>query len=247
MTKNNNVRKVDFSEKTKTDYNVLGKKQPNSLTKMGVVIIAIVVAVGAAFMVVDGGVDRGGIAVKPSSPQLVQTSQGIKRVKLENPFSEIKQELDVDTAYKLTNVQRVTFDPAMSSIDEPAKDYLGELFSVTDFLVVERMQNHNQLTQMHRLKNPENYTKAIMYLEGMQVPSELSEVHGLILAAVKEQAAYFDLMNKTQAPFNPMNPYVQTSNQKLVTAYQLLLKMYGREPAHNLRSFEEHLCALDFI
>ena len=185
--------------------------------------------------------------VAAAKPRIITPPPIAKKIVLESPFPEVKQLYSIDTSYSLTNVERIPFDESKSKLGDAEKKYFSQVFSVTDFLVHERV--YNQIIQRSKPDgySTENYTKAISYLENMDVPEDLKASHEKILGAVKEQKEYFDLMLKTKSQFNANSPFVQTSNKKLISAYQDFIRMFPNEEATNLRSFEKHLCALDFI
>ena len=59
MEQNNNVRKIDFTEQTKSQYNIIGKDNKSPKFNSLVVIIGLLVIGLAVATLFDNGVDRG--------------------------------------------------------------------------------------------------------------------------------------------------------------------------------------------
>ena len=162
------------------------------------------------------------------------------------PPSYNLESLDISTAYNLTNVEKVDFSGSRSNLQQNEIAYFNSLFAITDSLVIERVKNQ-LLLQQNKDIDLTNYNLALYKLENLNAPQNLQEPHAKIISAVKDQIQYFELLRKTKGTFNASNPYVQTSNNSLISAYQIMANTFKNEEARNIYSFEKHLCALDFI
>ena len=181
------------------------------------------------------------ISPLPEPPVRIKTEDPYK-----NPFPEIKQHIGIETAYAITNVQRVAYTKESSRLPANISDYLSELFNVTDFLVIERMQNQRLLTAKKPL-HLKAYDLAVAKLKSMTAPQQLTEAHALIVSAIINQKTYFELMQQTGEKFSADHVLVQTSSKQLIKAWKIMGRELKTEEKRNLFSFEKHLCALDFI
>lgn len=136
-------------------------------------------------------------------------------------------------AYRAVPHRQTPYDPNNSNQSPIIARYFGLLFSSTDLALIERIEG---------LKNnyrPDLYRARITELENIEVPTGATESHALILSAIKEHDRFFSGGKKD-------SNLVRQSHQKLLKAYNIILKNYP-DNAHNQQAYFDHLCALDFI
>ncbi len=94
-------------------------------------------------------------------------------------------------------------------------------------------------------------------LEALNPPERIIPAVNLITTALQEQRSYLREWDQATAKRQPF-PYVlhrggnlhslvRSSSNKLLQAYNHLMKSYPKESPHNRQAFFDHLCALDFI
>jgi hypothetical protein len=94
-------------------------------------------------------------------------------------------------------------------------------------------------------------------LQGMTVPSRLAHVHQLVVGAIQTQQKFYAEWQATKEqgrPFQPRlvgggagHPLIQSSSQKLHSAYDELMQLYPEASWRNKDAFFDYLCALDFV
>lgn len=173
------------------------------------------------------------------------------------------KELPVQTIYGLIGKTYTDFDPLKSDLSPGEAAYLDALFEITDEGVRARVMMMQAFrTVEYHTYYKEKYVPAIekimVALSALDAPNdELAEVERLVSAALMEQYQFIaNLVKKykTQKAAAHIDwhaefktEHVQKAHTSLLRAYSILKGMYYYEDTHNLKSFYEHLCALDFI
>ncbi len=177
-----------------------------------------------------------------------------------SPISAHAEGMSVAQAYKALRHQQTTFDRSVAQMSAEDAKYLDHLFFVTDMAFRERMMMLSYFKSKKDARYIEKYNKEIGNLlasfEFIQPPTRtLQKVQDIVLSAITDQRSFFNEWHKargTQKYNNLMSNYardskVQSSHKKLIKAYGVLKATYPREGRHNMQSFFDHLCALDFI
>ena len=173
------------------------------------------------------------LAVLPFSPALSD--------RMAEP--QLSQSMTVDEAYKAIPHGKTRFDASAASMDVAEKAFLDTFFGLSDLAVAERVGTQVALSQKRPIAA--NYDEILRRLEALNVPTKLAAAHRLVTDAVKEQRQYLDTQ-KGGGAFDANAPLVESSHQKLIQAYNELMRLYPSENAHNKQAFFDHLCALDF-
>ena len=89
-------------------------------------------------------------------------------------------------------------------------------------------------------------------LEQLPVPGRLRSVHKLITASIGQQSDYFNDWALRSAAgehfsFSIADNRVAAVHRDLITAYNLLIRLYPQAGRVNRSAFYNNLCALDFI
>jgi hypothetical protein len=155
----------------------------------------------------------------------------------------LNQSMTVDEAYKAIPHNKTRFDASAAGMDEVEKTFLDTFFGLSDLAVAERVGTQVALSAKHPAAA--NYDEILRRLESLDVPPKLAGAHRLVTDAVREQRQYLDTLKGGEA-FDVSAPLVESSHQKLVQAYNELMRLYPSENGHNRQAFFDHLCALDF-
>ena len=157
----------------------------------------------------------------------------------------------VEDAFQHIHVNRVVFKSNLSVMITQEKDFLEKLFQLVDFAVLERVKI---MTKLQAYKNVDeniysfNTTEAL--IQQLEVPDRLKAIHQLVMQGIKEQQQFINTWRQEVKAGRQVDiashPLVQSSSQKLRTAYQDLLDLYPEENKHNRSAFYSYLCALDF-
>lgn len=236
-------RAVDKAKKLES-----GKQEQASNAKAFLILAAFLASIAASFLINEISFSDI-LKDNPPAPEREHREHPIQNQQTDiyqNPFPEIEQKIPLNMAYEMTNVERVIYSKEKSKLSPAESDYLSQLFRITDFLVIERIQNENKL----RNKEPLNlaaYDLADAKLQQMQVPEKAKHIHVLIKNAILNQKYYYQVRQNTGEEFDVASPYVQSAHQHLLTAWDFLKKNFPDENKDNIRSFEKHLCAMDFI
>jgi hypothetical protein len=156
---------------------------------------------------------------------------------------QIRQSMTVDEAYKAIPHKQTRFDAGAAGMEAREKEFLDALFGLTDIAVAERVEAQIALST-HKTP-PSNYDEILRRFQSLPVPEKMTEAHRLVTEAVREQRQYLDTL-KGGGTFDANAPLVESSHQKLIQAYNELMRLYPSENAHNKQAFFDHLCALDF-
>ncbi|TAL38779.1 MAG: hypothetical protein EPN97_03490 [Alphaproteobacteria bacterium] len=157
--------------------------------------------------------------------------------------SPLKQAMTVDEAYKAIPHNKTRFDASAAGMVQEEKAFLDTFFELSDLAVAERVGT--QISLSSGKPTAANYDVILRRLQSLNVPPKLAEAHRLVTEAVKEQREYLDAL-KGGGAFDANAPLVESSHQKLVQAYNELMRLYPSENTHNKQAFFDHLCALDF-
>ena len=158
--------------------------------------------------------------------------------------------LSVSDAYQAIPHARTPFDAALAQMTDAEREYLNQLFWITDLGVTQRVQTQMWLQSAGRSgAHHDNYPILLAQLDMLDVPDSLRDVHQLITAAITLQQRYLEQWDRAGvgAHFDASDALVRQSHGKLIKAYQVLMGRFDTEQAHNQRAFYDHLCALDFI
>ncbi|MEZ0225459.1 MAG: hypothetical protein ACAH83_12960 [Alphaproteobacteria bacterium] len=158
---------------------------------------------------------------------------------------QISQAMTVDDAYKAIPHKKTRFDASAASAEMGAaeKAFLDTFFGLSDLAVAERVGTQVALSE--KRATAAHYDEILHRLESLSVPPQLAAAHRLVTDAVKEQRQYLDTL-KGGGAFDANAPLVESSHQKLIQAYNELMRLYPSENEHNRQAFFDHLCALDF-
>jgi hypothetical protein len=151
--------------------------------------------------------------------------------------------LGIKEAYKAIPHAQTPFHVLQSNMSDTEARYVSRLLSLSELAMVERVE---------AMKNgPENahYERDIAdilkQLSSLETPQKLRAVYDHIYQAIQQQRSYFTLHNSRDK--KQQKQLIQGSHHHLITAYNMLMKLYPNESKHNQRAFFDYLCALDFI
>lgn len=169
-------------------------------------------------------------------------------------------EMTIDEAYKALNHKRTQFSTNNARMSAEESQYLDHVFFVTDLAFRERMVMLSYVQAGKSAYYIDTYNEQIENLlssfEMIKAPNKaLKQIEGLILAAIREQQAFFNEWHEAKGTSYytslsknyTSHKLVQASHHKLLQAYGLLKRKYSSEASHNQQSFYDHLCVLDFI
>lgn len=157
---------------------------------------------------------------------------------------ELRQEMGLADAYRLTNVKQQTFDLASADMIEAEKRYLSDMFKVTDLAVIERVGTQEALRR--RDKTADNYSIILSKFDALSPPDKLRTIHQQIRNAIALERDYIDGLRRGLR-FDAQSDTVQTVHRTLLWVYAELQRLYPNEDARIREAFYAHLCALDFI
>lgn len=168
--------------------------------------------------------------------------------------------LSVDEAYKAIPHQQTPYNSQISKLPHPTKLFLNSLFEITDLAVVARVEHLTTLYYYKGRGDTGNFSynrtidTLIRRLQNLKPPAAFKKPHGFVLNALKEQKAFFGKWASASSTGKRAlrksyrtHPLVQSSHQKLIAAYNELMRLFPKETKHNKQAFFDHLCALDFI
>lgn len=158
--------------------------------------------------------------------------------------NELRQDMVLAEAYRLTNVKQRTFDLASADMIEAEKRYLAAMFAVTDLAVIERVATQEALR--HRDKAADNYGVILSKFDALSPPEKLRSLHQQLRNAIALERNYLDGLRRGLR-FDAQSETVQEVHRTLLWAYAELQRLYPNEDARIREAFYAHLCALDFI
>jgi len=170
--------------------------------------------------------------------------------------------MSVNDAYRAIPHRQTTYQVSSSSISPKGTGLLDRLFRIVDRAVVARVETLSWLTSGGRQGKPfahyqRTLNSLLRELEALNPPERIIPAVNLITTALQEQRSYLREWDQAIAKRQPF-PYtlhrggnlhslVRSSSNKLLQAYNHLMKSYPKESPHNRQAFFDHLCALDFI
>lgn len=177
------------------------------------------------------------------------------------PVMSHAEGMSVAQAYKMQRSKQTTFDKSIAKMDAEDSKYLDHLFFVTDLAFRERMMMlslfQSYKDDMYIDKYNEEIGSLLASFEFIKPPTRnLQNVQDMVISAILDQQDFFNEWHKAKQGTSYYNklikdyarhPKVQSSHQKLLRAYGMLKSTYPAEGRHNMQSFYDHLCALDFI
>jgi len=158
--------------------------------------------------------------------------------------------LTVQEAYEAIPHRRTIFDYNTALMSSQEKNYLSEVFRLTDLATVERV---NMLIWLHTDGQKggvaKNYSNILERLYEFSPPAGLVNFHKLIISSIEEQRKALYKWGNSLFDYSKLSKemLVRSSSAKLKRAYSIIMKKYPKEGNHNKQAFFDHLCALDFI
>ncbi len=158
--------------------------------------------------------------------------------------------LTVDQTYEAIPHRRTIFDYNTALMSTQEKNYLSEVFRLTDLATVERVDMLIWLhTNGQKGRGAKNYSNILNRLNEINAPVSLVNFHKLIIESIEEQRKTLYKWENSSFDYPKLQneKLVRSSSAKLKRAYSILMKKYPKEGNHNKQAFFDHLCALDFI
>jgi hypothetical protein len=162
-------------------------------------------------------------------------------------IANLSQAMTIEQAYQSIPHGRTPFVPEQAGGMPPAEaQSIGALFYWSDLAVVERVAQMNAL-QRGQAFSSENYDVILSQLNALGVPEKLVAPKQLVVAAIQDQKAYFEGPARQSQSVASQDPLIQSSHQKLLSAYGQLMQLYPQASESNKKAMFDRLCALDFI
>lgn len=158
--------------------------------------------------------------------------------------------MPVGQAYQSLGKGQTAFRAEISSAPSSDADYLATLFGLTDAAVAQRVVLETGLRDgTLKAADLAGYKPIIEGILALDTPKALIPVEAQVYEAVKAQRDYLEAWRQSGDPgyYNPADPAVQAIHDKLLAAYDSLVKLYSAEEMQNKRAFFDHLAALDFL
>jgi hypothetical protein len=154
--------------------------------------------------------------------------------------------LEIEKAYRLIPHKQTPFILLQSKIPEPEAEYVARLLSLSELAMAERVaamkdgpEKSGYISQIDSI---------LWQLGNLETPQNLRPAHQHIQTAIQQHRNYFELHQvRGEKAKAERNQLIQTSHRHLITAYNLLMRLYPQELKHNKQAFFDYLCALDFI
>ncbi len=163
------------------------------------------------------------------------------------PIANLSQVMTIEQAYQSIPHGRTPFAPEQAGGMTPAEaQSIGALFYWSDLAVVERVTQVNAI-QKGQAFSSENYGVILSQINTLGVPEKLAAPKQLIVAAIQDQKAYFEGHARQSQSVASQDPFIQSSHQKLLSAYSQLMQLYPQASESNKKAIFDRLCALDFI
>jgi hypothetical protein len=168
------------------------------------------------------------------------------------------QAMTVEEAYKAIPHQRTIFDPEQANMARQDALYLQKFFALTDEALRDRVE---ALTRLSGSKGGitiaeynKRHEKTVKALAGLAPSDTAAPASMIIVEAIGEQADFLNAWARAEpkkkewlkANFRD-DPLVQSSHNKLVKGYMMLLQAFPVEAGQNRQAFYDYLCALDFL
>jgi hypothetical protein len=185
------------------------------------------------------------ISTQPSASG--QTQVQAQAIAAAVPVSNLRQSMTVEQAYQRIPHSRTPFSQAQNTgMTATEAQAASALFYWSDLAVVERIAQVDAISQRQPYSS-ENYGIILSQLNALSVPETLAEPKQLIVSAIQEQKAYIEGLARQSQRMSQQDPLVQSSHQKLVSAYSQLMQRFPQASETTKKSFFDHLCTLDFI
>jgi hypothetical protein len=163
------------------------------------------------------------------------------------PIANLSQVMTIEQAYQSIPHGRTPFAPEQAGGMTPAEaQSIGALFYWSDLAVVERVTQVNAI-QKGQAFSSENYGVILSQINALGVPEKLAAPKQLIVAAIQDQKAYFEGHGRQSQSVASQDPLIQSSHQKLLSAYSQLMQLYPQASEANKKAIFDRLCALDFV
>jgi hypothetical protein len=162
--------------------------------------------------------------------------------------------MTTEEAYAAIPHHRTTFDASSTKAGPAEVSSLQRLFALTDQGVVLRVEG----IRAQRSRDPaavkrilQGYDALIAKLEAEPMEAAVQPARVLIVDAVKGHRRYLASTPQGGMQFGRKEltsaPDVRDANQRLLSAYSLLMKAFPAEPQRNKAAFFDYLCALDHL
>lgn len=169
--------------------------------------------------------------------------------------------LTVEEAYQAIPHKRIAYDATLSTRTQEEKEYLSQLFTLSDKALVERVETMQALAKGNeaRFQIYEEHVSSIERdLRALKEPPSAQGLTVILLNAIENQHHFFlewaqALRTKSSFSFpggatgQGVHQNIRAASGALHQLYGELQQRYGSEHAQNRDSFYQHLCALDFI
>lgn len=162
--------------------------------------------------------------------------------------------LTIEEAYAGIPHRRTVFNPSASAISPAVKEELRQIFTLAEQATILRVEGLAAL----RAGRSQELAQIINRYRALAVSGPAARfspstqpVRELVLKAIDDHRAFFDEKLKQSAgksaPNASFTPVINQASGKLHQAYDLLMKAFPAETAHNQAAFFDYLCALDFL
>lgn len=151
--------------------------------------------------------------------------------------------LGVKEAYEAIPHNQTPYHVLQSTIPDAESRYMARLLSLSELAMVERVEAMKNGPEKAHYDS--DIANILNQLDRLKTPQKLRAVYDHIYQAIQQQRRYFTLIHAQDK--QEKKRLVQSSHQHLITAYNLLMKLYPNESRHNQAAFYDYLCALDFI
>ena len=159
-----------------------------------------------------------------------------------------------EEAYAAIPHPRVTFDAKTSKLPAGQSESLQRLFSLSDQGVILRIegiraQRSRNVAELKRILA--GYDSLIDDLQRQSFTAEVAPARDHVVRALRDHKSYLASRPEGGMQFAQNElltaPLVRQASASLHRAYELMLKTFPEEPARNKDSFEQYMCALDYL
>jgi hypothetical protein len=169
--------------------------------------------------------------------------------------------MTINEAYQSIPHKRTPYSTQVSSLSLPEREFLSQLFALSDQALVERVVTLAAFRTGDRRRfttYETNVSRILAELRTLQEPPSARGFVTMLSEAIQEQRLFFqkwDTALADQRPFafptgtaiNGVDPNVGKASGELRRLYAELMARYGAEHVQNREAFYQHLCALDFL
>lgn len=162
--------------------------------------------------------------------------------------------------YEIISEKRVKFSKKTAKMSDAEKQYLYDLFYITDLAFRERMIMLDFFRKKQDSTYIDRYNASIdEFLQGFRIieaPNrELGMLEMHLVNALEDQKLFFNEWHNAKGTkkYDDLlesfagNVHVQNNHKRLVKAFNILKENYSRENKENLQAFRDHIRALDLI